>query len=54
MSEEDRSIQLTRAEVDWCLRLAPGNVTAASKLAGMSRPTFYRAMRRVGVRVERG
>jgi two-component system nitrogen regulation response regulator GlnG/two-component system response regulator HydG len=53
-NEDERSLQLTAAEVQWCLRKTGGNVSAAAKLAGMSRPAFYRALERVGMKGERG
>jgi two-component system nitrogen regulation response regulator GlnG/two-component system response regulator HydG len=49
-NDDARGAGLTKDEVEWCLAKTGGNVSAAAKAAGVSRPAFYRAMKRVGVK----
>jgi DNA-binding NtrC family response regulator len=52
--DEARGALLTKDEVEWCLARTGGNVSAAAKAAGVSRPAFYRAMSRLGVKRGKG
>jgi transcriptional regulator of acetoin/glycerol metabolism len=52
--DEARGALLTTEEVEWCLAKTGDNVKAAAKVAGISRPAFYRAMKRLGVTRKKG
>ena len=48
--DEARGRKLTKAEIEWALGKHGDNVSAAARQLGVTRPSLYRAMERVGVR----
>jgi hypothetical protein len=52
-ASDEGGTRLTKQDIEWLLTKHAGNVSAAAKEAGMTRPSFYRAMERTGVKNEK-
>src|SRR5262249_50362784 len=48
--DEARGRKLRKADIEWALGKHGDNVSAAARQLGVTRPSLYRAMERVGVR----